>query len=460
MHTWKHYNPVEIKANICANEELICCISECDFTQSMILLVTSTGMLRRKVAENVMQNIACPWHIFEAKPEPDLDVLDAEISRLRKLEKIHNKQFSVVIALGGGSAIDSAKALACGIAATNLEKPLHTWLREKSCPVTVFTASNIWANPSGNMHANAAANTTTVKGDTTASTSNAAANGIAIGLTNATPFREALPIIAIPTNAGTGAEVTPFATIWDNKNKKKCSLVSRACFPKIALLDPTLTLSLPWKETLYGALDAFSHALETLWNKTATPISLNCAHTALTLIMENLPLLEKTLVCRAEPVAKQAPKSIAEPLLDAVTDSVTEQYLQDISARSKLQEAACIAGIAISQSHSSIGHSISYPLTLHHKIQHGLSCSAFLLPIMDFVEKHNAWMLPLDTEFKTSLHFFLQKYAPHKLVREFCNEEQAQSLVHEMFTPERAGTFVCDLKTDDVQNILKNGFTL
>ena len=382
MDTWKHFNPVRIVAKIDARKELPFFISQVSSSSAAvtlplelsILLVTSAGMVRRNVVSSLISDIPCSWHVCEVSPEPDLDILDTVIHELREKEK-KTTCFSVVIALGGGSVIDSAKALACGLMAHDLEHPLHTWLREK----LDFAKS-------------------------------------------------ALPLIVLPTTSGTGAEITPFATIWDNKNKKKCSLVSEACFAKVALLDPVLTLSLPWIETLYGALDAFSHALETLWNKTATPMSASCAYTALALIMENLPILE--------------------------------QDLQNISARFKLQESACIAGMAISQSHSSIGHSISYPLTLHYKVQHGLSCSAFLLPIMELVEKHNAWIFPLDHEFKENIKIFLRTYAPHRLVREFCNEEQAQQLVCEMFTPERAGTFVLDLKTTDVTNILKQGFTL
>jgi alcohol dehydrogenase len=194
MGTWKHYNPVEVRANVQAAEELPRCMHEYASAQNLVLLVTSTGMVRRKTVENVMQNIPCTWHILEAKPEPDLDDLDIAITQLKELEQEKCTQFSTVIALGGGSVIDSAKALACGLMATDRENPLHVWLREKTYAVPDI----------------------------------------------------ALPIIAIPTNAGTGAEMTPFATIWDNKNKKKCSLVSRACFPKIALIDPTLTLSLAW----------------------------------------------------------------------------------------------------------------------------------------------------------------------------------------------------------------------
>jgi len=371
MANWQHYNPVHIVAKQNARKELSAFISSYCL-EGALLLLTSAGMVHRKTASSLLEASSHSWHVCEISPEPDLDILDEKIHELRQREKNTGK-FSAIIALGGGSVIDSAKALSCGLMAHHLERPLHTWLREKSERAIV-----------------------------------------------------SLPLIVLPTTAGTGAEITPFATIWDNKNKKKCSLVSEACFPKVALLDPELTLSLPWRDTLYGALDAFSHGIETLWNKTASPMSLSCACTALSLVMENLPLVE--------------------------------QDLQNISARSKLQEAACISGMAISQSHSSIGHSISYPLTLHHKVPHGLSCAAFLLPIMELVEKHNAWLLPLDEEFKANLRNFLQVYTPHKMVREFCNEEQAQRLVHEMFTPERAGTFVLDLKTDDVINILKHGF--
>lgn len=384
MDSWEHYNPVKIVAKQNARSELAThlsiCLSTClsiDFSTSILpqgsfLLVTSAGMVRRKTAASLMAQVPHAWHVYEVSPEPDLDTLDAAIIELRKKEN-NNHKISAVIALGGGSAIDCAKAFACGLTSQHLEFPLHTWLREKS----------------------------------------------------ETPL-SSLPLIVLPTTSGTGAEVTHFATIWDNKYKKKYSLLTRACFAKVALLDPELTRSLPWTETLYGALDAFSHALETLWNKNATPMSLAFAQKAITLVLENLPLLE--------------------------------QNLQNIEARFKLQEAACIAGLAISQSFSSIGHSISYPLTLHYKVPHGLSCSAFLLPILNLVEKHNAWRIPLEEKFIVSLRHFLQVYAPHKMVREFCNEEQVKSLVHEMFTVERAGTFVLDLETDDVVNILENGF--
>ncbi len=387
MEAWKHFNPVRIIAKHDARKELPQILSHyidmsallsprSDTPQAVVLysllLVTSAGMIRRKTADLLMADIPATWSVCEISPEPDLDILDQKIQELREQEKSKGKILAV-IALGGGSVMDSAKAIACGLQ-TEFKTPLHAWLRDKK-------------------------------------------------ELNVSP----LPLILLPTNAGTGAEITPFATIWDNKNKKKCSLAGEACFAKVALLDPSLTLSLPWVDTLYGALDAFSHALETLWNTTATPMSLSCAQTALSLVMENLPIIE--------------------------------EFPQNIEARSKVQEAACISGMAISQSHSSISHSISYPLTLHYKVPHGLSCSAFLLPIFDLVEKENAWKIPLDNDFKKQLRDFLKKYAPHKLVRDFCNKEQTQNLVHEMFTPERAGTFVLNLNGNDIKNILENGFT-
>lgn len=365
MIGWNHYNPVEIHAGLDCRKEIGYFLPNA----GTALIVTTKGIQEREQLAELTRYLPLPYEVFTAEPEPDLDKLDTFYQQNKQ------KIFHIIIALGGGSVIDSAKALSCAFMQTEHEKPLHVWLREKK-PLPA----------------------------------------------------SALPLIAIPTTAGTGSEVTSFATIWDRQNMKKCSLSARACYPKVALLDPYFTKTLPWKQTVYSALDSFSHALESLWNKHATPISLFYAKRSLQIVMNSLHYIEH------------------------------DPY--DMKNRYHLQEAAMAAGVAISQNHSSISHSISYPLTLHYQAPHGLACSAFLLPILELVIKNNAFVLPLGEDFINGMHEFLTRYKPYILIRKHCSLEEAQSKIDEMFTPERAGTFVLNLSKEDVLAILKRGYEL
>ncbi len=95
-------------------------------------------------------------------------------------------------------------------------------------------------------------------------------------LRDAEPFASEFappPIIAIPTTAGTGSEVTMWGTIWDEQTAGKHSISHPALYPETALLDPELTLSVPRGTTVASALDALSHAMEAIWNRAANPVS-------------------------------------------------------------------------------------------------------------------------------------------------------------------------------------------
>ena len=83
----------------------------------------------------------------------------------------------------------------------------------------------------------------------------------------------ATPIIAVPTTAGTGSEVTCWATVWDTQSGKKYSLSRPNLYPKHAVVDPALMVGKPRQLTISTGLDALSHALESLWNVNVNPIS-------------------------------------------------------------------------------------------------------------------------------------------------------------------------------------------
>jgi len=162
-----------------------------------------------------------------------------------------------------------------------------------------------------------------------------------------------IPIIAIPTTAGTGSEVTPWATVWDDDEQKKYSLHLEDLWCEACICDPRLTVSLPRDVTIHTALDALSHSLESIWNKNANAISTQYAITAAREILINLPLL-----------------------LDD---------LDNVALRGRVMYAALNAGLAFSNTQTAIAHALSYHITAKYGVPHGIACSFTLPDIMDTV---------------------------------------------------------------------------
>ncbi|EJN00332.1 iron-containing alcohol dehydrogenase PsrA [Herbaspirillum sp. YR522] len=154
-------------------------------------------------------------------------------------------------------------------------------------------------------------------------------------------------LIAVPTTAGTGSEVTPWATVWDAAAGSKYSLHQPWTWPQVALVDPHLMLSLPREITLASGLDALSHALESIWNVNRNPVSSSLAATAARSIVATLPTL------------------LRQP--------------RELHLRERMAVAALQAGLAFSNTKTALAHSLSYDITLHHGVAHGIACS-FSLP--------------------------------------------------------------------------------
>lgn len=156
-------------------------------------------------------------------------------------------------------------------------------------------------------------------------------------------------LIAVPTTAGTGSEVTPWATVWDRAAGRKHSLHLRETWPEAAIVDPDLMLTLPRPVTLQSALDALSHALESIWNVNANPVSDTFAVAAAREVLAALP-----------------------PLLDEPGNR---------ALRLRMAVAALQAGLAFSNTKTALAHSISYEMTLRFGLPHGIACS-FTLPMV------------------------------------------------------------------------------
>lgn len=283
---WIFHNPVKIAS--CSLDNLT------QFVKGgNVLLVTTRGFIKRGVVDRVKKILRGKEVIVwgEVISNPDLVYMDEAINQLRLLK------VDCVIGLGGGSAIDSAKILA--VTLSNHESPSL---------VDYFRAKNSFT------------------------------------------WKSRLPLIVVPTTAGTGSEVTPFATVWDHQNYKKYSLSGDFVFPDLALLDESLTLTLNEEDTLYPALDTISHALESLWNKNITPISKIYSINSLQLSFRSL---------------------------EAVFDSP-----KSLVFRKQLLMSSCFAGLAISQTRTAIAHAVSYPLTVCYGVPHGLACSFALSDIL------------------------------------------------------------------------------
>lgn len=155
-----------------------------------------------------------------------------------------------------------------------------------------------------------------------------------------------LPMIAIPTTAGTGSETQSFALISDEVTHVKMACGDKKVACRVAILDPELTLTQPPRVTSLTGIDALSHAVETYVTSRRNTMSLLYSREAFRLLAGNFP------------------KVLATP--------------QDLEARANMQLGACFAGMAIENSMLGIAHSLANPLTARYGVPHGQAVSVML----------------------------------------------------------------------------------
>lgn len=224
-------------------------------------------------------------------PDPTTDSVAAGMSMWRAAKE--GERADCFVALGGGSSIDSAKAMALLAVA-----PADARMRDFKVPSVP---------PLG------------------------------------------LPVIAIPTTAGTGSEVTKVTIITDMESNEKMLCMGFGLLPKAALVDYTLTLSMPYRLTADSGLDSLCHAMEAYVSRKANFFADEQALVAMRLIPPNLRT--------------------------ACAD------LSNTSAREALMRAATHAGIAFSNASVTLIHGMSRPIGAFFHVPHGLS-NAMLLPIV------------------------------------------------------------------------------
>lgn len=373
--SWYHFNPVNINFGRGRRSELLPILGG-----RKCLIVTSYGGRQRLAADPILSRaLEVSRHnwVDGIKSNPDMRELQNVIDSLA------GAKIEVIVAVGGGSVIDGAKVLAVALSPR--------------------------------------------------------ANGLAlrelIDVGSDFPFGMAVPLFAVPTTAGTGSEVTPFATIWDYEKKQKMSLSGPAVYPHGAIVDPELTDSLPYDITCSSGLDAVNQAAESIWNKSMTPVSEAYAQQALRLGFEALP-----------------------KLLD---------NLESKTARDAMAHASVLAGLAISQTRTALCHAISYPLTAHFGIPHGFACAFPMIEVL----RHN--LVSGDSRFErlartlghstdTSTENLLMRFESllsATRVRAHIKQQVAElhqiiHLIDEMFTPGRADNNLVPADREIVRNIL------
>ncbi|NLU74038.1 iron-containing alcohol dehydrogenase [Streptomyces sp. HNM0575] len=256
-------------------------------------VVTDRGLRTAGVVDRLLKvlNVAGMEYAVhdEISPNPSTGDVDAGAARARRFGR------AAVVALGGGSVLDAAKGIA---------------LLVGNPDARAADADALWE----------------------------AADG--------------LPLVAVPTTSGTGAETNGFGVIEDTAACRKVYLGHASVKPGVALLDPELTLGLPAHVTAATGIDALVHAIESLASRGASPVS--AAH------------------------ATQAVAMVGRALPAAYRDG------SDLDARAELMMGAHLAGQALTLSGLGLVHGIGHALTAHTGTPHGVALAAVLEEVMEF----------------------------------------------------------------------------
>jgi alcohol dehydrogenase class IV len=264
---------------------------------SNALIITDKGVINTGLVDALMKELSSTTvktSIFdEAEPEPTVESIEKAVKYLKEI-----KDVNFIIAVGGGSVMDTAKC------------------------------ANVVAMNGGSI--------LDYEDD----------------IENPRPIRKLLPLIAVPTTAGTGSEASIWAVFTDTKRKLKTGTADPKLIADVAILDPNMTKTMPPTLTAATGMDAFTHAIEAYVSTYANPIT--------------------------DAFSIQAIKLIAENLRTAVEDG------ENMEARTNMILASFMAGSAFSNSSLGIVHTMAEALGGFYRISHGITNTLILPHVMDF----------------------------------------------------------------------------
>jgi alcohol dehydrogenase class IV len=289
--TFSYELPTKIEFGVGISERVPERIAECGGART--LLVADPGVLDAGVVDKVthaLENASMPYVLFsDIEPEPEArSIVDG-------VQLARSEGCDAVVGIGGGSALDSAKAIA-----VMLENEGH---------IRDYAGQNLVPNPG-------------------------------------------VPMIALPTTAGTGSEVTIWSVISEKEEKVKYGVGSPYMTATIAMCDPELTLTLPPHITASTGIDALAHALESYVNKTTQPIS--------------------------EALSIRAMELIARSLRTAVVAG------ENLQARSDMLLASLSAALAFNPTRLGLAHALVMPIGANYKIPHSVGVAILLPEVMHY----------------------------------------------------------------------------
>jgi alcohol dehydrogenase class IV len=257
------------------------------------LVITDPGIIQSGLlpaVEKPLQSVGISSAVFDGvEPDPKIEVVE------KGVESAKREGIDLIIGLGGGSSLDIAKVTS--VLVTNPGK------------IDSFLGIDLIPNPG-------------------------------------------VPLILVPTTAGTGSEVTPIAILSDTKEKLKKGVVSSYLFPEVAILDPKLTVGLPPSVTAFTGMDALTHAIESYISLNATDMTDLLAFRAMELIAKNLRM--------------------------------AYAYGENLMVRSAMMEGSLLAGMAFANAGVAAVHAFAYPLGGEFHIAHGLANTLMLPYVMRY----------------------------------------------------------------------------
>lgn len=261
---------------------------------SNVLIVTDKGVIGAGLLNVIIASLereGLTYTIFdEVEPNPSLETIQKGVGLLKA------KGCGVIVGIGGGSPIDSAKAIAI--------------LTANPGPLTQYEGPDKVLNP-------------------------------------------VLPIVAIPTTAGTGSEINGSTVITDKARKYKMSIRSAYLIPQLALLDPSLLYSLPQKIIASTGMDALVHSIESYISLGSNPVTEGIAIESIQLISKNLKFFYD------------------DP--------------QNIEAASNMLLASSMACMSFSNARLGVIHGIAHVLGGRYNVSHGVACAVLLPYVMRYI---------------------------------------------------------------------------
>lgn len=348
MEGWKFYMPTKIHFGWGRFQEIRQVVDE--LKGRKIFLVTSRHFAKKYGILDKLSDYlkGLPVVVFaEVEENPTIETVDRGATQCKM------NQCDLVIGLGGGSALDAGKAMAM--------------LQRNSGSIREYLDQERVCQAKG------------------------------------------LPFIAIPTTSGTGSEVTPFTVITHKAKKAKPAIAPLENFPDVALVDPELTMSMPFEVAASTGLDALCQAVEGFWSTQGNPLTRSLAFQGIKLAMENLE----------------------SACLKKDRESVVNMAL-----------ASHLTGIEMSNIGNTSIHPLSYPITLDYGVSHGFACAIFLPAVIRFNKR------AIEDRFRDLLHIL-----NISSVEAFA--DQVDFIMEKLKAPRKLGEV--GVKAGDIPGIAKRG---